>query len=113
MKKAICIVSVVVTASVLAGCASTTIFPEGKNQYSLVTTSSSEGSAEADAKKKAAKYCQKQAKNLVVLSHSTKYQGVNKQNAAMIGVASAFLTGGGNPARSNDDYQVTMKFTCR
>jgi hypothetical protein len=97
----------------LVGCASTTIYPGPNNSYSLVTTSGDQGYAEKDAEKKAEEYCQKKGQQLVVLNHKTEYHGVDKNNAAMIGLASAILTRGGNPASSNQDYQVTMNFTCK
>ncbi len=106
------ILSVGMCLALLAGCASTTIYPEGDNNFSLVTTSSAQGAAESDAKNKAMKYCQKMGQRLVVLKHRTKYQGVPKNEAAIVGLASAVL-GSPNTASSSSDYQVTMKFTCK
>jgi hypothetical protein len=100
------------TGILLVGCASTTIYPEGKGNFSLVTTSAEQGYAEKDAEKKAAEYCTGLGKSLVVISHKTEYHGPDKNNAAVIGLASAILTRGPNPAQSNQDYEVTMKFTC-
>lgn len=98
----------------VAGCASTTIYPEGKDTYSLVSTSQDQGYAEKDAKEKAEKYCMEHGKSLVVVSHQSAYHGVSKDNAALIGLASSMLTHGdpANPAHSNSDYEVTMKFKC-
>jgi hypothetical protein len=100
-------------AIVLAGCASTTIYPEANDSFSLVTTSSDQGYAEKDASKKAAEYCTGLGKRLVVVHHETAYHGANKDNAAVIGLASAILTGGSNPAKSNEDYEVKMQFKCQ
>ena len=105
-------------AILVVGCADTTIYPEANNTYSLVTTSGKQGYAEKDALKKSSEYCNKTGKKLVVLSHQTAYHGVEKTNAALIGLASLALTArqdsiGGNPATSNQDYEVTMKFTCQ
>lgn len=98
----------------LIGCASTTIYPEGHDTYSLVTTSSEQGYAEKDAKKKAEKHCMEMGKQLVVISHQSEYHGADKNNAAVIGLASAILTQNGpNPAKSNNDYEVKMKFKCQ
>ena len=99
-------------AVLLVGCASTTIYPGEKGTFSLVTTSSDQGYAEKDAEKKADEYCTKAGKRLVVVSHKTEYHGANKDNAALIGLASAVLNGGMNPAKSNEDYEVTMTFKC-
>ncbi len=96
----------------LAGCASTTIYPEGENKFSLVATSSSEGSAEKAAEKKASDYCEKMGKKLVVLKHQSTYQGVDRNQKAVIGLASALVGGGPNPASSSDDYRVELKFKC-
>lgn len=95
----------------LSGCASTTIYPEPNNTFSLVTTSSDQGYAEKDALKKATEHCQTSGRRLVVLKHNTIYQGADKNNAALIGLASAVI-GTGNTAKSAEDYQVTMKFKC-
>ncbi len=97
----------------LTGCASTTVFPLGHNKYSLVASSSSQGSAESAAKSKAQAVCKKHGKHLVVLSHRTKYQGVNKSDKAMMNIAGAVLAGDPAVADSNSDYKVTMKFACR
>lgn len=110
----ICLPLFGVLALGLVGCASTTIYPGENNTFSLVTTSSEQGYAEKDAEKKAADYCSKKGQELVVVSHKTEYHGADKNDAAMIGLASAILThGGGNPASSDQDYQVTMTFKCK
>lgn len=100
-------------AILLAGCASTTIYPGTKGNYSLVTTSSDQGIAEKDAEEKAEKYCNKMGKSLAVISHQTDYHGMDKNNAAIVGLAGAILAGNGNLGRSNEDYQVTMQFKCQ
>ena len=105
--------SICLAAVLLVGCASTTIYPEANGNYSLVTTSSDQGYAEKDAEKKAEAYCADNGRKLVVVSHQTAYHGADKNNAAFIGLASAILPQGSNPARSNQDYEVTMKFRCQ
>ena len=112
MKKIVSL-SVCSAAILLAGCASTTIYPEANDSFSLVTTSSEQGYAEKDAQQKATEYCTNLGKRLVVVHHETAYHGADKNNAAMIGLASAILTGGPNPARSNQDYEVKMQFKCQ
>ena len=97
----------------LAGCASTTILPEGNGKYSLVTTSFSESSAFANAKQKAVEECQKQSKQLVVLNHKSTYQGIDKKDKAMLNIAGALINGNSSTANSSDDYEVTMKFRCK
>ena len=102
-----------VIAVALTGCASTTIFPEKNNQFSLVTTSSSEGVAEKEALKKAEEYCAKRGQNLVVLEHQSTYQGVDKTHKALIGLTGALLTNNQMySANSDDDYRVNLRFTC-
>lgn len=96
---------------VLAGCAETTVYPIGNGRYSLVSTSSSQGYAEKYAKKKAAKVCSDKGKQLLVVSHKTVYQGVEKKDAAIIGVAGA-LVGDAGAGQSNDDYKTTLIFKC-
>jgi hypothetical protein len=99
--------------TLLTSCASTTIYPGENGTYSSVTTSREQAYAEKDAAKKAEEYCRQQGKNYIVVNHQTKYQGADKTDSAMIGLASAMFTGGSNPAKSNEDYQVTMTFKCR
>ena len=106
-------VLVIATSFFLAGCASTTILPQGNGRYSLVSTSASESAAITDAKKKATEECQKQNKHLVVLKHHSKYQGIDKSEKAVINIAGALLTGTSSSANSSDDYKVTMTFSCR
>ena len=101
------------TSVLLAGCASTTIFPGPNNSFSLVTTSSEQSYAEKDAKTKAEDYCLARGKSLVVLDHQTKYNGADKSSVALIGLASAVLTDGPNPAQSSNDYEVRVKFICK
>ncbi len=99
--------------TLLVGCASTTILPEGNGRYSLVSTSSSESAALSDAKKKANEECLKQNKQLIVLKHHSVYQGMDKTNKAMINLAGALLAGNGGTANSSDDYKISMMFRCK
>jgi hypothetical protein len=96
----------------LTSCANTTIYPESNGTYSLVSTSVSQSAAEKDAKEKASKQCEKQGKHLVVLNHKSKYQGMNKADKAVIGLASTLLVGT-NTTNSSDDYIVQLKFSCK
>ena len=112
-KRVIAISALLGAGLLLAGCSSTTVYPEGNNTYSLVTTSRAQSRAEKGAESKAEKYCKKKGKKLVVLTHKTKYQGIGKEKAAIIGIAGALLTGGAGMGNSNNDYQVSMKFACR
>lgn len=102
-----------VSALYLSSCANTTVFPEGDNKFKLVATSSEEHYAENAAIKKATEYCQKQGKQVNVLSHKSEYQGVDKSQKAVIGLASSLLTDGPNPASSDDDYRVEVRFACK
>lgn len=99
------------SAFLITACASTTIFPEGGNTFSSVSTSSEQSYAEKDALKKAETYCQKQNKKLVVLNHNTTYQGTDASQKIIGGVVSGVL-GGPNPAVSSSDYEVKMRFRC-
>jgi len=56
-------------ALLLTGCASTTIFPKGNNNYSSTSTSSDQNYAEKDAIEKAHKQCMDQGKRLAVTNH--------------------------------------------
>lgn len=102
-------------AALLAGCASTTILPEGNGQYSLVSTSASESSAIHDAKSKATEECTKQGKHLKVLKYKSIYQGMDKNERAVLNLAQNLLKKDNTPnigPDSSDDYKVTMKFKC-
>ncbi len=98
----------------LAGCANTTIYPEGDNNFSLVTNSAYQSEAEREALDKATDYCAKMGRRLIVIHHQTNYHGPDKTAAAMTEVASMMLSKDHETTstRSNDDYEVTMKFTC-
>lgn len=100
--------------TLVAGCANTTIYPEGDNKFSLVATSSDQAYAEKAALKKATDQCVKQGKQLQVIKHEAVYQGMDKNAQAMLGVANHLLTGDlGNPAKGDDDWKVTLKFICK
>ncbi len=114
MKNKLQLLGITVISFAIIGCASTTIYPEGGNKSSLVTTSSSESIAEKTALQKAQEHCIKQGKELVVLHHQTTYQGVDKNHKAMIGLANAIITNSGvNPTNSSNDYRVDLSFTCQ
>ena len=106
------LITITSAALLLTACANTTIYPGEKGTYSLVTTSSDQGYAEKDAKKKSEEYCTTLGKRLVVVNHKTAYHGADKNNVAVIGLVSTVLGGGGNPARSSEDYEVLMTFRC-
>lgn len=95
----------------LAGCAQTSIYPTGGNTYSSVSTSSSQGPAESDAKSKAEAQCAKQGKRLVVMQHQTAYNGADTGTKIAGGIVSG-LIGGPNMAVSSSDYEVKMRFKC-
>ncbi len=95
----------------LAGCAQTSIFPTGHNSYASVSTSSSQGPAEKDAREKAEAQCRLRGKRLIVTQHQTQYKGADTATKIAGGVVSA-LVGGPNMAVSSDDYEVKMRFKC-
>jgi hypothetical protein len=109
--KAKCLLILCATAVVATGCASTTIYPAGKNTYTSVSTSSDQGYAEKDAEKKATEQCTKQGRRLVVLKHDTEYHGPDASQKLVGGIVGGVL-GGGNPTTSSSDYQVKMTFKC-
>jgi hypothetical protein len=105
------IFAVCAAATLMTGCASTSIYPTGNNTFSSVTTSSDQGYAEKDAQKKAEEQCAKVGKHLVVLKHDTEYHGPDQQTK-LVGSIAGGLLGGGNTSTSNSDYQVKMNFKC-
>ena len=113
MKKLLKITMITTFFAFIAGCASTTVFPEGDGKYSLVTTSSSEGYALKEAKKKAMEHCAKLNKELVVIKHKSTYQGMDKNNKALANIAGALLTNNASAGDSSDDYKIEMKFRCK
>jgi len=119
MKKAIYALVGVATFLIIAGCAQTTIMPEGNDTYSVVSNSSSEGYAFKDALNKGTELCQKEGKSIKVLSHKGTYQGASKDTKAMMGtlsgVASILSKGNGGSSydgSSSDDYKVALRFKC-
>jgi len=113
MNKKLLTTSLLLVSGALVSCANTTVYPEGNGVYSLVATSSSEGTAQNAAKKKASEYCEKQGKQLIVMKHQSHYQGMNKDNQALIGVASAVLTGNSSAGTTMDDYKIELQFKCK
>lgn len=112
IKNSLLAATIIVVLVSLAGCEDPAVYPVGDNTYSLVSTSSSEGSAQNAAVYKATKLCQKQGKHLKVLSHDSTYQGVDKSHKAMINLAGSMLSGKPYSANSGDDYKVNLKFKC-
>lgn len=107
---------VVVGSLLLANCVSPTVYPHKDGSYSLVATSSSSGSANRAAEKKASQVCMEQGKKLEVIHHEEKYQGVDKTAGAAMDIASSLIAGmsgaNGKSSKSEDDYKVTLKFRC-
>lgn len=98
-------------AMLLTNCASTTIYPNGGDVFTSVSTSSSQAYAEKDAQSKAAAHCKKLGKQFVVMRHETQYHGADTATKIAGGVASGF-TGGTNLAVSENDYEVILQFKC-
>lgn len=94
----------------LAAC-NTTIYPEENNTFSSVTTSSMQTSAESNALKDAEKHCKKAGKRLTVINHQTQYNGTTTGNK-IAGAIVGGVIGMPNPAISDNDYTVKMRFRC-
>tara|TARA_R110000868_G_scaffold210193_2_gene460215 strand:+ start:1559 stop:1897 length:339 start_codon:yes stop_codon:yes gene_type:complete len=105
------LIAICAASTLLTSCASTSIYPTGKNTYSSVTTSSEQGYAEKDALAKAEEKCTKQGRKLAVLNHHTEYHGVDAQTKLVGGIAAGLL-GGPNYTTSSNDYEVKMNFRC-
>lgn len=121
MKKCLTIAVLVGTAAVLVGCSNATVsaYPTGKNNYSLVSMSSSEGDSLKAATKKAQAICTQQKQQLQVVTASTTYQGAyDKKTEKSINIASdvaSVATAGmipGGLGSSNNDYVTKMTFKC-
>lgn len=96
---------------IIAGCAQTTIYPTGNNNFSSVSTSGDQGYAEKDALEKAEKHCADLGRRLVVLKHDTEYHGPDQQTKLVGGIAAGLL-GAPNPTTSSSDYKVKLTFKC-
>ena len=105
-------ITLALTCLALVGCASTTIYPAANNTFTSVTTSSEQSYAEKDALKRARAHCEKMGKQLQVLKHESKYQGMKKSDQAVLGAISTVLIGV-NTAKRSDDYRVALKFRCK
>lgn len=98
----------------VTGCctARTNLLPQGPNEASIISTSSSSDCCLKKAKEEAEEYCTKKGKTLAVVDEKTDYQGADKSVKAAIGVVGV-LTGKHAHADSAEDYRTTLKFKCQ
>lgn len=105
------VIATCTSIALLTSCANTTIFPNGPNSFSSVSTSSQQKYAESDAKSKAEAHCKKLGKQLAVSNHQTEYHGADTSTKVAGAIVSG-LVGGPNFAVSSSDYEVKMQFKC-
>ncbi|MFA6409481.1 MAG: hypothetical protein WCW01_04835 [Gammaproteobacteria bacterium] len=121
--------SLIISISILiAGCANNaTLLPHGNNKYTVVALSYSEDDAMKSAMNKANQVCSEKMLSVDVTKQNSVYQGVDKNQKAVMGIAgdvlnaisynksnnsSGFYPGSSRPESSRDDYKVTLDFTC-
>jgi hypothetical protein len=121
MKKLL-ISSVVSVSLGLTGCMSsnvtTTVFPQGNDQYKSTSLSSVQGDAEKDSLAKATETCTKKGKELVVINQQSVHQGEKKaevkgEGAAAIASAALGIFGDRSKEQKNNDYKTELTFTCK
>jgi protein involved in ribonucleotide reduction len=104
-------------ALLVISCATTRIMPHADGSYIMVANSASEGYAYDAAIKDAEKFCEKKGKKFAVLSQDSRYQGMDKNAKAIIGVIGAVNPNNqnnySNSTSSQDDYKVEIKFQCK
>lgn len=110
--------SIALAMLVVSGCATvdTTVYPEGKNHYQVVATSSQEVKARDGALEEAKKVCTESSKLVKVDDVNTSYQGVDKNTGAVMDLVSnlAFATNGLalGSSRKTNDYKTVLAFDC-
>ena len=105
----------------LTGCApviNATIFPHGKDHYTVVALSNSENRATKNAIAKATEVCQTTGKQVNVTKQNSIYQGMDKSQKAVAGLAGDVLNviakanASSHEEEGGNDYKVTLDFVC-
>lgn len=103
----------------LMGCSTvtTTAYQTKGGNYQAVSLSRSENDGAPAALEKAKDICEKQNKQLIVLSNKTRYQGTNKELGEVSDVVSkaAFQAGGVlvPSLKQDNDYKTVLTFRCK
>jgi hypothetical protein len=113
------LLSSIALALILTACASTkpaNVMPMAGGQYRTTGFGEDENAAQGAALKAAQAACDKQSRRLEVVSTQTKYKGVvseaTNQNIATANKIAAYA-GAWIPTLTDDnDYEVTLQFTC-
>jgi hypothetical protein len=117
MKKYTVLAAIALTPLLLAGCATSSVFPMGNNTYKVVSLAQYENDAEQASLKKAAATCKGQHKSFTVLTSHSVYQGMNKGVAALVEVASQATQKNNDisqdPVDHSEDYKNTTYFRCQ
>lgn len=119
--KKIVFITMLLSAAGLTACSTlkTTVIPQAQNQYTVIATAEDESTVMNGAIKKAQTVCKNnQNKQLVVISHQTKYQGAGKTLGAVTNMVSevAFAAGDLNSVASTktaEDYKSIVVFKCQ
>src|SRR4051812_23236646 len=88
MKYIISRAALIVTMILLIACSNTTLLPEGKDTYTIISPCADEGKAYKAAMKQANEVCSKEGKVVRVLCQNSNYQGIDKNTKAALGFAS-------------------------
>jgi len=108
-----------VVALTLSGCSTTTttLYPQSNGKFQVVSLSRAQGSGVSSAMRKAQQVCQAQGKHAVILKHTSRYQGTDKQVGEISEVASTIasdVTGNFIPSlKQNNDYKSVLLFRCK
>lgn len=91
--------------------ARTQIIPR-ESDFLVLGHSSSESCAFSECREAAEEYCSARGRRFVMLKQSSKYQGMDRNAAGLLGAAGAFMDKPVHTSTS-DDYKVSMVFRCR
>ena len=105
------VLSVLATTALIAGCASTRVFPQEDGTALMVASSASESAAYDAALDDAQKFCSERGRRFVMVSQSSTYNGMDKNAKAAIETVSVVL-GKPTSASRHDDYRVELNFRC-
>ena len=105
--------SLIALASILAGCASTTVINKADGTIELVSLSSSEDNALEGALDKGIQQCKASRKTFVMIDRQSTYRGIDPNLRAAINVTSIMTKGAFSSAsRSSEDWRVIVIGKC-
>lgn len=117
MKSNVKLFASLIIATLSVGCSTATLttIPSNGNIFTIIAVSSDLKTANATAARKAQDICVEQNSDLIVLDQEATYQGLDKDQQALVSSAKTLLPGGKTAASytpPDHNYKVTLDITC-